>query len=339
MDIFPRATDDGSMDDRREILVKAAKIAGVAFAAPLVSAATPYVRLRDETGMLSDETNRIRRELELIAEREPVDPAAQTATAIYATWANIDALRNASNTEIEELKARAAIYAGISSITRMDKPNGARWFDLAQRYSRMSGNDELISLAHYHEAVAGMWWEDRSNLGANMYLTGTYAATPEQRGLAHNIRAKLAAERYDRQQAVTSMEKAVSCARDSNGVTRSDGWITPQAHAFAAKTLSRFGELLPAVEAHTAEALRTLPPESVRLRTHTQFALASARVSAREFDAAAHTILSAIDRANGGQLQPVHVKRIREILDQAEMVNAPTEPFRPVRQQLAAMFA
>ena len=333
MDIFPRSTDHGTMDDRRAILIKAAKFAGVAFAAPLASAATPYVRLDSELGTLSDETSRIRHELQVIARNESVDPAPRTAVAIYATWANIDALRNVTNNEIAALKARTALYGAIVSTTAMDSANGKRWFDVAQRYARLAGDAELISLAHYHEAVSGIWWNDKPNtIACNMYLAGSYATNNEQQGLAHNIKATLAAQRGDRRTAVVAMEKAVQFASDRQNIPQADEWITPQAHVYAAAALSRFPGLLGAVDGHVQEALATIPANAHRLRAHALLALAQSRVEGREYDGAAQALISTLDRLPQDQLQPVLITRLRDIASKSD-----SRAMTPVRERLATM--
>jgi hypothetical protein len=337
VDIFPRATDPGSMETRRKVLITAVWMAGVGLTTPLAEAVSPYIRLRDEHGDLRDEVARIRRELDAIAENEGVIPAPRTAVAVYATWANLDALHQPTNAEVAGLKARTAHLAAVNATTQMDRTNGPRWLDLAHRYGRMAGDDELVSLAHYQEALAGSWWgAPPQEVGSAIYLAGAHAATQERQGLVHSVRASVAAQRGDRRTAVECVERAVNLATPVQRFPRADRWILPQAHAFAVRTLCTFPALRAAVEAHAHEALNQLPTQAHRLRAHTRLNLAEAAARARELDGAAAAIMSTAEKLPEDQMAGTLRTRIQDIADAVEHKHPGNEPFRPVRRYLAS---
>ena len=148
----------GDMKVRREILVSAARAAGLFIPANLANSAMRYVRTDVQRGDLADEINRFRSELESISLGFEVHPAEVLMPAIYGLWANLDSL-NAPRTHprIQEFKARTAFYAGTLSTALGAIESGTRWFTVGHGYAILSGNRGLKSIGHSREAIAGLY--------------------------------------------------------------------------------------------------------------------------------------------------------------------------------------
>ena len=307
------------METRRAALIKGIQIAGVAMTAPLLSAATPFVRLPDEQGDLSDERGRFRAELNHLAEFGPLRPASLVMPLILSTWSNINATYYATNDEVAGYKARAAILAGDRSITINDPTNGYRWFSLAQRYSRMCGDPELISLAHAREGLARLYWDEKSKyIAIDAKLAHNHAVNDQQRGMAFMVFARFLANMGDQNRAERMAEQAVEMAVDAPGASpRPDRWLRPMAHSMAARVMSRFPDLLPSVEAHSHAAMAGMHLEATQNRTHAMLNVGTVRVRAREYEGAEQVIRGILSSLPPGALQPVLAKQVRGIADLA----------------------
>ncbi|WP_242909463.1 hypothetical protein [Actinomadura terrae] len=336
MDIFPRSTDARTMESRRDILAASTKIAGVALAAPLLNAVAPYTRLFDERGSLAEELDRISRELDWIAVNEPLRPSSEIRVAIYATWANLVGLGQHTNRAVAALKARTAINAGANAITTMDSKNGPKWFDTAGVYARIAGDNDLISLTHYHESVAGIWWHapDRT-VRTSMYIAGQHGKSAQRLGPVYALRARLASQRYECREAVQAVEQSVHLAGDPEAPTLST-WTKPQAHAFAARSLVPFAQLLAAVEAHTHEALNTLPENAHVIRCHARLNLAEARAKSGLLDAAADETLKALATLPDNHGYATLIDRVATLSRDVDRRWPKNSAFEPVRELLKA---
>jgi len=273
------------MDDRRAVLLKAAKIAGVALTAPLLSASAPYVRLAEDRGMETDEIDRFHSELDLISTTEALLPPKESLALVAATWANIDSSFMATNTKVAELKARTALLGGVVSIPLLDSQNGLKWFGRAQSYARIYGDSELISTVYYNEGVGRLFWKDRlQSVYIQAALASKHAQTPVSKGRAAALLSSYHSRSGEKMATLRAAQTAIHHA-NGGGEANWNSWTEPQAHGYVARSLSRFGELAPNVEESTGIALKGIPGY-YRLRANTRLSLSDAYLSAGEFEGA-----------------------------------------------------
>jgi hypothetical protein len=336
LDIFPRSTDAQTMNSRREILISAALLAGATLAEPAVAAAAPYTRLDSERGGLDEELTRIDHELAVIAENEPLNSASQTATAVYATWANLTQLDHSNDRRVAALKARAAIYAGGNAITTMDRDRGLKWFEQAHRHARLAEDDDLIALAHYQETVGALWWKlPEKDILTSAQLADVHGTSAAAQGRAHVLQARIASRRFEGGRAVHHAEKAVRLASSNSQSPRADTWTKAQAHAFAARSLAPFPQLLAAVQEHTYEALRTLPAHAHGMRCHARLNLAEAQAKNGQLDAAVETVRKAMEPMPDGHGNKTLGDRLATFCGEVDRRYPGNHVFAPVRELLS----
>lgn len=301
------------MKFRREILISAARTAGLIIPTGLANSAMLYVRTDSERGLFTDEISRFRAELELISARFEVQPAANLMPAIYGLWANLDAFTDSrSHPRMQEFKARTAFFAGTLSSTMDRERDGAQWFTVAHGYAILSGNHGIRSLIHSREAIAGLYWgRNASRVSADAHLACEYAREPWERGLALMSWTRTVSEKRQSKRAVVeAIENALECAIPNSGnAPRPDAWWRHQAEMMAALSLSRYGGMMGAIEGYTASAMAGLPQDAALLRAHAQLTMADAYASDREYDSAATLALTTLRAVPRGHRQPVLLGR------------------------------
>jgi len=311
MDIWPRASDGQDMTPRRDILITALKAAGLAATTPILSAATPYVRLDTERDTTHGERRRLAAEVESLYEQQGRVPAAQLQAAILAAWANL-ARYPQGRASVHDLRARTAIIAGSNSITLADHVNGPLWFETAHMHARLAGDRPLMSLAHSRSANAAMYWRvDPRVARADVELGRRYADTAELRAMAAGQDCRIRVLYGDTEGAVKAAEEAVRFSVSADRSGRIDRYTKGTAHMTVSRALARLPHLAAVAEEHAAEALRTLPQESELLRCHARLDMAEARLRSRDIDGA----LSTADRMLRGceRLEPVLRARLGEL--------------------------
>ena len=315
MEIWPCAAGS-DMQHRRDILISALRAAGLAAATPLLSAATPYVRLDPERDTTHGERRRLAAEVESLYEQQGGVPAARLQIGILAAWANL-ARYPKGKVAVHDLRARTAIIAGSNSITLGASGNGRQWFELAHRYARLSGEPSLISLAHARAANTAMYWPTtpRDAYG-NIELARRYADTAELRALAAGEECRVRVLYGDAEGAARAADEAVRFANPADRSDRIDRCTRPVAHITISRAFARLPHLALAAEEHATEALRTLPRESDLLRGHALLDIAEARVRRRDISGA----LGAADRMlrDREHLEPVLRQRLAEVATMVE---------------------
>lgn len=301
------------MKFRREILISAARAAGLIIPAARMNSALMYVRTDSERGLFTDEINRFRAELDSISRSFETQPATNLMPAIYGLWANLDAFKDSrSHPRMQEFKARAALYAGTLSSTVNEVQNGAQWFTVAHGYAILSENTGIKSVIHSREAIAGIYWRrSTGRVTADANLAIKYARKPDERGLALMAWCRSASEwRQSKSDVARMIEDAWECAIANSGeAPRPDAWWKHQAHTMGALSLSRYGGMMGAVQNHTASAMAALPRNAVLLRAHAQLTMADAYVSDREYDEAITLALTTLRAVPRDHLQPVLFER------------------------------
>lgn len=300
MDIWPRASDGRDMDTRRDALITALKVAGLAATAPLITAAAPYVRLDSERDTLRGERDRLAAEIESLYEQQGRADAGRLQAAVLAAWANLARLPQSRRVAVYDLKARAATIAGSNSITLADSVNGRQWFELAHRYARLSDDPSLISLAHARSANAAMYWRvDLREARADAGLARHYAATAEQRASAAGQECRIPALMADSQGALQAADEAIAFADSRGGSDRIDRCTIGGAHMTVSRALVQFPRLATVAEEHALEALRLLPKEAELLRAHALLDVAAARARLWDISGAldaAHRMVTQTER-------------------------------------------
>ncbi|KAB2372055.1 hypothetical protein [Actinomadura montaniterrae] len=340
MDIFPRSDDPGTMEDRRAVLKKALRLAGLAAATPFLGAAAPYVRLPGEQGNTDDERTRFAYEIAAIRAHLLVQPAIQNQPALLALWANLNQFQRTANVNVFDLRAWTAIFGSVNAVTLLDQQSAAAWLTQAHTYARLAGDPNLISLAHSKSANAGMYFDiDPKYLLTDATLAIKYGTTPERQGMGHAMMARAAALAGQAGVAIQAGDKAVELAETGppeSPVT--DGWTANQAHMTVARSLSSFERLHGLVEEHTTEALRTNTGAGSLWRAQPLLTVAEARTRSGAIDGAAENILTVITEMESPiQFQPSIAKRVEEIVKLAEDKHPNTDAMRAVRARLAAM--
>lgn len=342
LDIFPRAADPGSMEDRRAVLVRALKVAGLALTSPLIPPAIPYVRLPVEQGTITDERRRFAYEITGVNAQLLRQPARQNQPALLALWANLHQFQRTAHVHVFDLRAWCAILGSVNAVTLQDQASAAAWLQQAHSNARLAGDPDLISLAHSKAANAGMYFNVAPRyLIADAALAIKYGTTPERQGMGHAMMARAAAIAGKPSVAIRAGEHALALAdgTDPAPSPRTDGWVTGQAHMTISRSLSGFPQLLPAVEEHVREALRANPESGTLWRAQPLLNVADVRVRAGAPDGGAEVIMSVLDELSPAQLQPSLLRRMGDVSQLAELRFPNTAAFRPVRERLTSLRA
>lgn len=335
MDIFTPAYDDLLMNDRREILKRAAVAGGFVLAAPLVAVAAPYVRLDAEADTLSGELDRYQREVEnlyaLLERRKPSD----TRTLIWATWANLGGVREHALPEVRLLKARLALLGGVNAVTLRDS-NGSGWFKKSLAYSMMAKNIDLYSLAHARRALAGLYWGEtpRSLLRYSGYAIANAKAL-QAKGVANMAHARVLAADRRPGEALAHAQWSLERAESDTGYPRVDDWQAPLALLMATRALSGYPDMAVTVEYYGQTALASVPMDALHFRTNINLDLALSRIHKGELEEAARPLNLAI----GDFMAPVHVDRAFEVLKAVRAKDRNAIEIRKVRSRLEAIAA
>lgn len=335
LDIFPRADDPGSMEDRRAVLHKALKVAGLAFASPFLGAATPYVRLPGDQGDTTDERRRFAYEVAAVNAQLLNQPAVQTQPALLALWANLDQFRRTATENVFDLRAWTAILGSVNAVTLNDQQAATAWLTLAHRYARLAEDRNLVSLAHSKAANAGMYFGvSPRHLIADANLAMRYGTTSERKGMGHAMFARAIALAGEPGIAIQAGEKALALAEDVAGSPRTDGWVKGQAHMTISRALAGFPHLRSAVEQHVEAALSAEPERGSLWRAQPLLNVAEVRAHADAIDGAADVLVQVLDQLTPQGAQPSLVRRIIEITRTAEARHPGTSAMGPVRERL-----
>ena len=314
-----REGEASNMNARRKILVTAIRATGLVIPTNAAERALAYIRTETERGMLADEIERFRAELNAISAGFEVHPAETVMTAVYGLWANLDAVGEArSNPRIREFKARTAYYAGTLSSTLGDPQNGARWFDIGHGHANLSEVPGVKSIGHSREAIAGIYWGWRVNrVIADAELALKNAHKAEECGLAMMAWARAMSEaRRDKSRVVKAVESAIGYAAQNPGeAPRPEAWWTHQAQMMAALALSRYGGMMGAVHEYINQAVNALPYSAVLLRTHAHLTLADAYAADRQYGEATDVTLRTLKKVPREHRQPVLLSRAYALHD------------------------
>lgn len=322
------------MEDRRAVLTKALKVAGLVMSGPFLGAATPYVRLEAEQGDIADERRRFGHEIAAVNAQLLLQPALQTQPALLALWANLHQFRRTAHVHVFDLRAWTAILASVNAVTLTDQSSAAAWLQQAHRFARLDGDPNLISLAHSKAANAGMYFGvEPNNLLTDAKLALHYATTKERQGMALAMYARAAAKAGLLNEAVRAGQRAIALADDSTSpAPRMDAWMLGQAHMTISRALADYPVARPAVEEHVSQALRARPKAGTLWRAQPLLNIADVRARDGELYGSAEVLTEVLGEMTPLRLQPSLAKRIYDIITFAEerhpRSDAMSEPYQ-----------